>query len=133
MDLRMKLILNPFLYKFITPFYVLIYNPYKHNFFKFSFDEYNNLINLNINKTNKGYYIKNKILVEPNYKNELTHYQKLIEEPKLNLMYLIIIIIIINSCNFNCPYCFIENNFSTEKRTLMTWETAKKLIDYFLN
>ncbi len=125
----MKLIINPFLYKFITPFYVLIYNPYKHNFFKISLEEYNNLVNFDLDKIKEDYYIKNKILVEPNYKNNfINHYKKLIEEPKLNLMYLIIT----DSCNFKCPYCFIENNFSTNKRTLMTWEIAKKAIDYFL-
>lgn len=124
----MRYILNPFI--FIREYYnfILAYVPYKHKFFKFSKEEWEKIKK---NKTNK-FLIENRIFVEPSYKNKfIKKYSNIITKSqlKLGLMYMIIT----DYCNFKCPYCFIESNYPDNKRNKMTWDVAKKSIDYFLN
>ncbi len=38
-----------------------------------------------------------------------------------------------DSCNFKCSYCFIEGNFSTNKRSALKFNEAQKWIDYMFN
>lgn len=118
----MKEILNPFVYIKEYRDYSLIYVPYEHLFFIFR-----DKIDL---KKNKEFLLKNRILVEPDYKERfIKNYQKIVNssEPELNLMYLLLT----DRCNFNCPYCFIENNYSEKERSFLKLEDAEKAIDYF--
>ncbi len=125
----MKKILNPFLYirKYLD--YSIVYSPYKHRFFLFS--------NSNLEDIKKGinkspYLSENRILVENDYENKfIEHYKKIINntEQELSLMYLLLT----DNCNFKCPYCFIEGNYKSKERNVLTWENANKAIDYFFN
>jgi len=116
--------LNHLVAKYETKDFVIVYVPYRHGFFLFSPEEWKEIQN---GKETK--YLKEKrIIVEEDYKEKfLKHYQDLLPKPELNIMYLLLT----DSCNFRCPYCFIEDNFNTEKRTFMSEETAKTAIDYF--
>jgi len=120
-----KEILNPFLYVSKYLDFVLIYVPYKHRFFRFSNEEIKNL-----KKLNKEFLIKNRIFVEKDYKEKFVkNYREIIKKikPELNLMY----ILLTDSCNFRCPYCFIQNNYKDKKRNFLNLKTAEKAIDYF--
>jgi uncharacterized protein len=57
--------------------------------------------------------------------------QKYIFPPGLETMYLIVT----DTCNLKCKYCFINNNMPTDyKCSVMSWETAKEAVDmYFSN
>lgn len=116
-------ILNPFLYFKKFKDYSIIYVPYNHQI-KITEDD-------QFFEKDKESLIKDRILVEEDYKNNfIQFYKKSIDIPPfLDLMY----IILTDSCNFRCPYCFIENNYNCDDRKSMTWEIAKKGIDYFFS
>ncbi len=117
-------ILNPFLYLKKFRDYSILYVPYKH--------QLKIIRNNNFFDKNKKQLIKNRVLVEKDYKTRfLEFYRKILtKSPFLDLMY----IITTDHCNFKCPYCFIENNYEDNtKRKFMSWETAKKGIDYFFS
>ncbi|MEM3227796.1 MAG: HAD hydrolase-like protein [Candidatus Micrarchaeaceae archaeon] len=125
-------VLNPYLYTYGTLANTYVYSPYRHTLLSFSTDEWNRIKEHKVDKKTEGELIKNKVYVEKDYKKRFlekyrAHYSV---EPKLGIVY----IIATDSCNFNCSYCFIENNFNTEKRRILDLETVKKWVDYaFLN
>lgn len=74
--------------------------------------------------------LKNKVLVEsPEYDDSvLQAIQNAAEKPYISVMYLILT----EKCNFDCSYCFIERHMDLQKANVMSKETAKKAIDFFV-
>lgn len=123
---KKKYVLNPLLFSKIYEDYVLIYVPYKHTFLRFNKEEFEQIKEGKlINKE----LIEKKVFVEESYKEKfIKNYKRFIpDNPELGLMYLILT----DSCNFRCPYCFIENNYPDKRRSMMSWDVAKKAIDHY--
>ncbi len=114
--------INPFTAEFNFLNGVLVYVPFKHSIFFFSKKEWRDI---------KSGVVKRKgLTVSDGYvKRFVKHYSSLIGKPELNLMYLLLT----DDCNFSCPYCFIEGNYSSNKRSFMSWGTASKAINYFFS
>ncbi len=121
-------ILNPYIYAFSTLENVYIYIPFKHSFFQFSKKEWEEIKDFKVDSEKIGKLRKMRIYVEKDYKRKfLEFYQKnYAREAKPAVVYLIAT----DACNFGCTYCFIENNFDTERRSMANIENAKPWIDY---
>ncbi|MGC8776451.1 MAG: HAD-IA family hydrolase [Candidatus Micrarchaeia archaeon] len=121
--------LNPYIYSFSTRKNTYVYLPYKQTLAKFERQEWEKIKNFNVSEEMRKQLEAHKIYVGSNYKEEmLMYYRKnFIEEvtPSPRIMY----IIATDACNFNCKYCFIENNFKSESRSAQNAEYIKKWID----
>ncbi len=127
-----SLIINPYIYSYSTLDNLYAYVPYKHTLLSFSLAEWKQIKRKEVDNKIKEDLIKNKVYVESNYKDSMleSYRSHFASKPLVHIVY----IIATDSCNFNCTYCFIEKNFSSEKRRVLDFQTAKKWIDYaFLN
>src|SRR5208283_4575593 len=108
------IMLNPYIYEFSTIKKAYVYIPYKQSLFSFDLDEWEKGKRFKVNQKQRAKFLKSKIYVNKNFKTKFLEFYKThyFSSPQLNIMY----IISTDACNFACSYCFIENNFNSEKR-----------------
>ncbi len=78
-----------------------------------------------------GQLAKNKILIDrPDFDDlVIEHFRSTLGKPYIKTAFLILT----NQCNFECTYCFVENDIKKQKRPFikMSRETAAKTLDFF--
>jgi len=119
--------LNPYIYSFETLDNIYLYLPYKQTLASFSKEEWDKIKSINVEPDINKALREKKIYVDQSYsENFIEFYKKQIGSPSLRIVY----IISTDACNFNCRYCFIENNFNTQNRSTAKVDDVIKWVDY---